>query len=78
MSYLIVDAADEAIVAKCESFDEVVEILRQFQREQPEREGLLGWFGGHEGELVGIQGFATSIDLTAEEAFALYGRGNRD
>jgi hypothetical protein len=77
VSYLIVDAADDAILAECEWPQDVVSILKQLQEEDPDRQVLVGWFGEHQGELVGTQAFATARSLSVEEAFALYARPKR-
>lgn len=74
MSYLIVDASDDEILAECEFPDDVVSLMKRFQLEQPERELFVVWFGEHHGDLIGTEVLATARDLTPEEAFALYGR----
>jgi hypothetical protein len=77
VSYLIVDAADDAILAERERPQDVLPILMQIQKEHPKREVLVGWFGEHQGELVGTQTFVTAHSLSDEEALALYARPKR-
>jgi hypothetical protein len=74
MSYLVVDAADDAVIATCESAQDVRPILEYLQREQPGRELLVVWFGEHHGDLFSSQTHFTVRTLSDAEGFALYGR----
>jgi hypothetical protein len=74
MSYLIVDTADDAVIATCESAQDVLPILEYIQREQPGREVLVVYFGEHRGELFSGQSHLTVRTLSDAEGFALYGR----
>ena len=73
MSYLVVDAADDAVIATCESAQDVRPILEYIQREQPGREVLVVWFGEHRGTLVSSQSPITVRALSDAEGFPLYG-----
>ena len=77
VSYLIVDAADDAILAECDSPAAVLWILRDVQKEKPQREVRVMLFSEHHGELVGTQTLASARVLSDREAFALYGRRRR-
>lgn len=74
MSYLIVDAADDAVIATCESAQDVRPILEYIQRQQPGREVIVVWFGEHRGEVFGSESQLTVRTLSDAEGFALYGR----
>ena len=74
MSYLVVDAADDAVIATCESAQDVRPILEYLQREQPGRELLVVWFGEHHGDLFSSPAHLTVRTLSDAEGFALYGR----
>ncbi len=74
MSYLVIDARDDAVLATCESAQDVRPILEYIQREQPGREVLVVWFGEHPGELFSGQPRMTVRTLSDSEGFALYGR----
>lgn len=74
MGYLVLDAADESIIADTESLEDLLRIVQQTKRQQPERELLFGRFDEHHGELVSTQAIVTARGLTASEGFALYGR----
>ena len=74
MSYLIVDATNDVVLAECQSAQDLRPILEQIQKEQPGREVSVLWFGEHRGELFGSQSFVSARTLSDEEGFALYGR----
>jgi hypothetical protein len=74
MSYLVIDARDDAVLATCESAQDVRPILEYIQKEQPGREVLVVWFGEHHGELFSGQPRMTVRTLSDAEGFALYGR----
>ena len=74
MSYLVVDARDDVIVAECDSARDVRPVLEQIQQEQPQREVFVVWFGEHRGELVSTQSLVTVRGLSAADGLALYGR----
>lgn len=73
MSYLIVDAADDTVLATCESSQDVLPLLKYIQQQQ-EREVLVVRFGEHRGDLFGTQSHLTVRTLSDAEGFALYGR----
>jgi hypothetical protein len=72
MSYLVVDASDDVIVAECDSAKDVRPVLEQMQQELPQREVFVVWFGERRGELVSTQSLVTVRGLTAADGFALY------
>jgi hypothetical protein len=74
MSYLVVDASDDVVVAECDSAKDVRPVLEQIQQEQPPRAVFVVWFGEHRGELVSTQSLVTVRGLTAADGFALYRR----
>ncbi|MGN6872723.1 MAG: hypothetical protein ACTHMY_30405 [Solirubrobacteraceae bacterium] len=74
MSYLIVDAADDTVIATCESAQDVRPILEYIQKHQAGREVIVVWFGEHHGEFVSSQSQLTVRTLSDAEGFALYGR----
>ncbi|HET7048790.1 MAG TPA: hypothetical protein VFI54_11035 [Solirubrobacteraceae bacterium] len=74
MSYLVVDARDDVIVAECDSARDVRPVLEQIQQEQPQREVFVVWFGEHRGELVSTQSLVTVRGLSAADGLSLYGR----
>lgn len=74
MSYLIIDPADDAVIATCESAQDVRPILEHIQRQQPGREVIVVWFGEHRGDPCGGQTQLTVRTLTDAEGFAPYGR----
>jgi hypothetical protein len=74
VSYLVVDAANDAILAECESATDLLPTLAQVEQERPEREVVLVSFDEHRGEVVGTQALATVRTLTDSEKSALYGQ----
>ena len=74
MSYLVVDAADDAVIATCESADDVRPILEYIQREQPGREVLVVWFGERRGDLVSSRPHITVRTLSDARGFGPYRR----
>ena len=77
VSYLIVDAGDDAILAECDSPADVLSILEEVQKEKHQREVRVVWFSQHDGELVRTQTLASARVLSDREGFALYGRRRR-
>lgn len=73
MSYLIVDAADDTVLATCESSQDVLPLLKYIAQQQ-ERDVLVVRFGEHRGDLFGTQSHLTVRTLSDAEGFALYGR----
>lgn len=74
MSFLIVDATDDVVLAECESAQDLRPILEHIQKEQPGREVIVVWFGEDRGDPFGSQPFVTVRTLSDAEGFALYGR----
>lgn len=74
MSYLIVDAVEDTVLATCESSHDLVPLLEYIQRQEPGREVIVVRFGEHRGELFGGQSHLTVRTLSDAEGFALYGR----
>ena len=74
MSYLLFDAADRAVLAECESVKDLLLMMKQFQREEPERDVRVARFHEQQGELVGIRSLTTARALTDSEKVALYRR----
>ena len=73
MSYLVVDAADDAVLATCESAQDVRPILEYIQRQHPAREVLVVWFDDHRGDVFGGRPRLTVRTLSSAEGFTLYG-----
>jgi hypothetical protein len=74
MTYLIIDASDDAVLAACESAQDLRPTLEHIQQEQPGREVIVVWFGDRRGDLFGSQSQVSVRTLTDAEGFALYGR----
>ncbi len=74
MSYLIVDAADDAVLATCESAQDVRPILEYIHKQQPGREVIVVRFGEHRGDEFGSQTQLTVRTLSDADGFALDGR----
>lgn len=73
MSFLVVDTADDAILAECESAKDVLPILGQVQKERPQREVRVVWFGTHQGELVSTQSLVSVRAMSNTEGIGLWG-----
>lgn len=74
MSYLLVDAANDSILAEYESLEDLVPIVEQIRKEQPQREVLVARFDEHQGELASTQSIVTARALSDREGFAIFGR----
>jgi hypothetical protein len=74
MSYLVIDAADDAILAECESAMDVLPILEQVRQERPQRKVFVMRLGEHRGELVSTRSLVTVRPLSDTEGFAVYRR----
>lgn len=74
MGYLVVDAADESIIAHTESLEDLLRIVQQTKSKEPERDLLFGRFDEHAGELISTRSIVTARALTAWEGLATFGR----
>lgn len=74
MSYLILDAADDAVLAECESAEDVRPTLEYIHKQQPGCELIVVWFGDRHVGQFGGQSLISARTSTDAEGSALYRR----
>lgn len=74
MGYLLLDAADDSVLAHTDSLEDFLRIVQKTKKEQPERELLFGRFDEHAGELVSTRSIVTTRSLSVWEGLATFAR----
>ena len=72
MSLLVVDTADDAILAECESTQDLISILEQVEKERPQCEILVVSCAEHHGQLVSTQSLISMRAMSDAEGFSLW------